>query len=288
MAIVKQLGRYRKAYRNYLSVMWGLHQGKKEIKVILKNGNSYKLTASGATSYTNYISNKNINIVPDTLNDALNIKFSYKDKNITLPLNEGDIPAVFINEEYKFLNVDNENVIDIGANIGDSPIYFALNNAKRVIALEPYPYSYNIALKNIKTNKFEDNIILLNAGYGKDGVIYIDSDFKNTTGSDLKNVQNGKEIKTISLKTLLNVYNIESAVLKMDCEGCEYNILNENNNTLRCFKRIQLEYHYGYEKIKNRLEEAGFTVKYTEPKKNFNKYASNHNMELGYIFGVRN
>ena len=263
--------------------MWNLHQGREEIKVILKNGKSYKFPFNAATAYARCIQNKNINIDPVTLD----IKISYKNKNITLPINEGYILSVFIDEDYKFLNVDNENVIDIGANIGDSPIYFALNNANKVIALEPYPYSYNIALKNIKTNKFEDNIILLNAGYGKDGIIYIDPNFKNTTGSNLKNVQNGKELKTISLKTLLNTYNIESAVLKMDCEGCEYNILNEDNDILRRFKRIQMEYHYGYEKIKNKLEEAGFTVKYTKPKKKYNTSATKSNMETGYIFGVR-
>jgi hypothetical protein len=72
----------------------------------------------------------------------------------------------------------------------------------------------------------------------------------------------------------------------MDCEGCEYSILYEDNNTLRQFKRIQMEYHYGYEKIKNRLEEAGFTVKYKKSKKSPTKNSENYNMETGYIFAI--
>lgn len=196
----------------------------------------------------------------------------------------GEVLMVFVREDYAFLGVENETVIDIGANIGDSSIYFALNNAKKVIALEPYPYSYNIALKNIKNNDLQDKIILLNAGYGQDGTIKVDYDFKNTAGSNLRSFTDGMDIKILSLKTLLSDYQIDKAVLKMDCEGCEYNLLKEDNDTLKKFKRIQIEYHYGYEKLKDKLEDAGFTVTYTKPVKAFDRDATEHNMHIGYIY----
>ena len=47
---------------------------------------------------------------------------------------------------------------DVGANIGDSSIYFALKGAKKVIALEPLPANYEMAVKNIELNNFK-NII---------------------------------------------------------------------------------------------------------------------------------
>lgn len=291
MHIIDILKSYRIAYKNYMTVMWNVYRemkgegNDKEIEVIFRNGGTYKLKLPLISMYASFVSNKNINIDTHKL-DINNLKFSYKSINIMLPINEGDMLAVFGNEEYKFLDVNNEIVIDIGANIGDSPIYFAVNHAKRVIAIEPYSYSYNIASENIKANKFDDRITLLNSGYGKDGIAYIDPEFKNTTSSNLKSIKNGKEIKILSLKTLLNNYNINNAVLKMDCEGCEYNILYEDNNTLRRFKRIQIEYHYGYEKIKNKLEQAGFTVKYQESKKITNKKIANNKMEQGYIFGI--
>ncbi len=171
----------------------------------------------------------------------------------------------------------------MGANIGDSSIYFALNNAKKVIALEPYPYSYNIALKNIRSNNFDNKIILLNAGYGNDNTIKIDPEFKNKISSNLKSFDNGIDIKVLSLKTILKDYNIDKAILKMDCEGCEYNIINEDNNTLGKFKMMQIEYHYGYEKLKNKLEEAGFNVTYTKPRIFFDKDAKERR-SAGYIY----
>ena len=45
--------------------------------------------------------------------------------------------------------LEGRTVIDIGANIADSSIYFAFEDAAHVIALEPYPTNYRIAKKNI-------------------------------------------------------------------------------------------------------------------------------------------
>ncbi|MCY0863297.1 MAG: hypothetical protein OWQ52_12855 [Metallosphaera prunae] len=35
--------------------------------------------------------------------------------------------------------------------------------ARKVIALEPYPYSFRFAERNIRENKLDDKIVLLNA-----------------------------------------------------------------------------------------------------------------------------
>ncbi|MGE9811448.1 FkbM family methyltransferase [Ferroplasma acidiphilum] len=275
--------RYKIAYKNYMSILWNIWRGRSKIKVIFNSGNSNYLNTNLAINYASLIANKHVHVY-DLLSDSDGIQFTYNGKTITLEVEVGDIGAVFGREEYSFLKAENETVIDIGANIGDSPIYFALNNAKKVIALEPYPYSYNIALKNIKKNDIEDNIILLNAGYGQDGTIKVNPDYNNTTGSDLKSFDQGINVKKLSLKTILKDYNIDNAVLKMDCEGCEYNLLKEDNNTLKKFKRIQIEYHYGYKRLKEKLEDTGFTVTYSKSVNYHNKDAKGQNMDIGYIY----
>jgi len=68
--------------------------------------------------------------------------------------------------EYDALNVNDHVVIDVGAFIGDSAIYFALKGAKKVIALEPHPGAYAEMLENIRLNNLEDRIIPVNAGLG--------------------------------------------------------------------------------------------------------------------------
>ncbi len=283
--IIDARKRYKILYKNYLSVMWNIWRGKDKVKVILQNGNESSVSCYLAKKCVQLIDNKNIQIYDLPLGSH-DIKFTYNGKSISITLEDGTgaIGDVFAREEYSFLNVKNEIVLDIGANIGDSPIYFALNNAKKVIALEPYPYSYNIALSNIKKNDIEDKIILLNAGYGQDGTIKVNPDYNNTTGSDLKSFDQGINVKKLSLKTILKDYNIDNAVLKMDCEGCEYNLLKEDNNTLKKFKRIQIEYHYGYKRLKEKLEDTGFTVTYSKSVNYHNKDAKGQNMDIGYIY----
>lgn len=52
----------------------------------------------------------------------------------------------------------------------------------------------------------------------------------------------------------------------MDCEGCECDaILSIADDILRRFSYIQIEYHYGYKNLKEKLEKSGFTVSITRP-----------------------
>jgi len=188
------------------------------------------------------------------------------------------------------LKPENEIVVDIGANIGDSPIYFALNKAKHVIALEPYPYLFNLANQNIKVNNLNDKITILNFGYGKESeIVKVPEKREEMTGLVLVSSNKGKEVKLYSLKMLINEFDIKEAVLKMDCEGCEYNILNEDDNVLKKFKRIVLEFHYGYKNIESKLRNAGFSTKILVINKSSGKEPSLKSMALknnDYTYGI--
>ena len=177
-------------------------------------------------------------------------------------------------------------VIDIGANIGDTAIYFALNGAKKVISFEPYPATFVLAEKNIGMSEFKEKIQIINAGYGKDRKIKIDTSFIPDTGSDIIESSKGTDIEIYSLETIMKKYNINSGVLKMDCEGCEYHLLNEKNETLRNFSKIQIEYHYGYEKLVEKLKESGFETKFTTPIKSWN-HSAGKAMVMGYVYGKK-
>lgn len=281
---------YKTAYKNYMNVMYNIRKNKPIIRIKLRGGQTHNWSNAKVRMYEAITSrsHSNVNIDVNSNDDSISgtLKFTYKGTSLVFSVDEWtDISEVFLEEGYKFLDVENENVIDIGTNIGDSTIYFVVNNAKRVLGLEPYPHSYSIALKNLERNDIgKERVILLNAGYGEDGLIKIGMDVKNTHGTNLKSSNNGTEIRTISLKTLLKEYNYESPVLKMDCEGCEYNLLKEDNDTLKKFKRIQIEYHYGYEKLMEKLENCGFAVTFTTPEHIYNKDASNPNMIIGQIY----
>jgi FkbM family methyltransferase len=228
-----------------------------------------------------------------------NIKFNKKKKQMIFKYKNYLIrlrfPAVasyieeFIKEQYKWLNVKGKEVVDVGANIGDSAIYFAVNGAKHVYAFEPYPFSYKIAVKNIKLNKLEKKVSLLNEAIGRENkTIYIDENYENTGEDDLKEFKKGKKIRVTTLEEVVKRFKLKDAILKMDCEGCEYNsILNTPNEVLRNFEQIMLEYHYGYLNLKKKLEEAGFKVKVSLPIYGFSKRAQNPHMLGGYLYAQR-
>jgi len=62
------------------------------------------------------------------------------------------LPIIEIFEEgmYEMVDVKGKVVVDVGAHIGDSTIYFALKGAKRVFAIEPHPDAFAYMLDHIK------------------------------------------------------------------------------------------------------------------------------------------
>ena len=44
-------------------------------------------------------------------------------------------------------------------------------------------------------------------------------------GSSIVDTQNGIEVDSIRLESLVNSRKIDDAILKVDCEGCEYDVI---------------------------------------------------------------
>ena len=152
-----------------------------KFNLVLRDGRSIKINKSNFLSFWLYIPMLEavLNSTHKIKNAEINnidkiIKFKFKNKVIEFYYNVqkqlyntiGMIKEQFIEEQYKWLNVKGKDVIDIGANIGDSAIYFALKGAKHVYAFEPYPYSCDIANKNTRLNGLQDKIIIVNQGCG--------------------------------------------------------------------------------------------------------------------------
>jgi FkbM family methyltransferase len=133
------------------------------------------------------------------------------------------ILSIFDYGEYELLNVVGRVVVDVGAYIGDSAIYFALKGAKRVIAVEPYPNAYAEMLENIRLNNLENIITPINAGLAsKPGKIctkkvgvYATYNIYHKPG-DCPNA-----VPAMTLNEIISrfVINPDNAALKMDCEG---------------------------------------------------------------------
>jgi len=69
-------------------------------------------------------------------------------------------------------------------------------------------------------------------------------------------------VRMYTLRMLIKEFEVEeSSVLKMDCEGCEYEaVLNADPGDFAVFSQVIIEYHNGYREIKKHLETAGFST----------------------------
>jgi len=173
------------------------------------------------------------------------------------------IPEIFDYGVYNSLSVKGKVVVDIGAFVGDSAIYFALKGAKRVIAIEPHPGAYAEMLENIRLNNLEGVIVPLNAGLaGKPGRIRVESVDKEETIRTFHRFSDVGSVEAVTLDDIVGRFGIrEGAVLKMDCEGCEYEVLSAvKPETLSVFDQILIEYHNGYRLLRDILENYGFST----------------------------
>ena len=184
---------------------------------------------------------------------------------------------VFSGKRYNWIQVLNRDVLDIGASIGDSSIYFACKGAKRVIAVEPDEEIFEFCKENIKANNCDNVIKLVNAGIDVPTLTQILNSGKGIERlNDQIPIKNSRYIAprvTKSLEELIVEFKVSKrAVLKISCEGCEIAIFDHiTNDILGIFDYIHVEYFYGAGEIVRKLKESGFSVKCTIPRISINK-----------------
>lgn len=260
--------RFSKTYSNSVEIFRNERKRKYPIKVSLMDGTKLVLQKKKDISLLTH----NFMWKKCKFENGL-LEINFKGEKIFFRDSEfGDLVAVFAYERYGIVSVENKIVIDIGAAIGDSAIYFAKNNAKLIIAVEPFPKNIEIAKENIKINNLDHKISLIHGAMSnKKEKIRIDENNVGPTGRTLSSKTNGIEIQTFTLDEIIPE-NEDNLILKMDCEGCEYQtILETDNKILAKFETIMLEYHFGYQNLKSKLESAGFHVNTTGPAHVFNE-----------------
>lgn len=259
--------KFKNKFKNYFYVLKKYRNREFPIHAVLSDGR--KITYNNRTSILFEIRGlSNFFIINDkelqiNKKEFGMIKFENWEDN-------GDFIGVFIDEEYKKLTFRDKIVIDIGANIGDSSLYFAIKGAKHVIAVEPFLDNYNSLKNNIMINHLGDKITPIHAGCGSSTkIVKTTHTSVRGIGHDIKEDESGvDEIKIIGLNELVSNYPHEKIALKLDCEGCEYDvILNSHIDVLEKIDEIILEYHDGYKDLRDRLMQSNFSVKICDQKR---------------------
>ncbi|MFP3257691.1 MAG: FkbM family methyltransferase [Candidatus Nanopusillus acidilobi] len=204
-------------------------------------------------------------------NDVLSFNFNGLNLKFGLNCSAWSLNDVYAIGEYSYPEIlsdlKEKDVVDIGANVGDSSIYFAVLGAKKVIGVEPLPNIANCAINNVNLNNLENKIKIINAGLSiNNGFISVpcDYDIVKAGGFSLVKSNGNCKVPTITLKDVIEMVD-SPYLLKLDCEGCEADILTKSDpNELKKFKYIVFETHpfitnVSDDKILTSLKNIGFS-----------------------------
>ena len=284
--------------KNSLAVLLGVYGLKKEVEARFESGFSIRVSRSTWAEFMNYVGF--FRYFPKGKISGKYATIVYMGKNISFNCADAGVwmlEEVFGWESYKpfikDVNFSNRTVVDIGAMLGDTPVYFSLLGAKKVVAVEPVKTFADIASENVSANHMEEIIEVIHAGVGRVPLPDISEDemFKVVFGPhDQLKKEFATKTPVVTLESVVLANSVEDGLLKIDCEGWEYDILNSTSDELlRKFEYVVMEYHYGFEEAENRLKKAGFEVSHTKgvplhvPERH-GKYAY---MNIGMLFAKR-
>ena len=201
-------------------------------------------------------------------------RFSFENRDDFIGL----FTEIFIKEAYVLGRTQEAiSIIDCGANIGVSLLYFKLRApASRVVCFEPNPSARELLEKNILANNWGESVTVLPYALGAEkGTANLYLKATTTSGSDAS-VANYFESEKGAVATIpIDVVTLSSYIskpvdlLKIDIEGPELSVLEElvSTGNIQHVSMIQMEYHY----IKNHftrplsdlltlLEQQGFST----------------------------
>ena len=132
---------------------------------------------------------------------------------------------------------ENAVILDIGANIGNHSVYWAVKaNAKRIYSFEPVQDTFKILKKNIEINELTDKVKIFNIGLSNEKINGSISHYdpSNIGGTSIKQDLNGNLV----LDKLDNIEIEEGAIdfVKIDVEGHELEVFQGARETLTKYR----------------------------------------------------
>lgn len=197
---------------------------------------------------------------------------------ITIRQNYGDastIEEIFLRDCYlRDLEVpEYPVVVDVGGFIGDFSLYAVKRlKARKVIVCEPSPKNWVLLLKNISNNGYQDQIEPVNKAVTDGGSVLMNVDAPDDrqcmVSAYFQCAQSLSAVPGISLGQLLRDHSVDTVdLLKIDCEGGEYAILESTPSDVYCrIRNIVFEYHdvdgwwEKLDRVKRRLRCEGYTL----------------------------
>lgn len=165
---------------------------------------------------------------------------------------------IFVRQIYAFTaKSPNPVIIDCGANIGMSVLYFKMvYPGSKITAFEPNPGAFEILSRNINGNNLAD-VVLHNKALS-DSNTFIDfyiSDNPGTVNGSMFTFNEGNKKISIPTEKLSAVLSDKAScdMIKIDVEGAEKEIIKDlvENNQINKAEEYIIEYHHAYDGVFN-------------------------------------
>lgn len=291
-------------YDKVIIMVQSIQQCIQIVKSMISNGIQSASIILGHNLYGKY--SKLIDEISITLEGRIFIKVGELSLNVESEDEFNNVCEIFLNHTYNYYinNTKRDIVLDVGMNIGASSLYFAnQENVDKVYGYETFKKTFIRAKENLRQYLSLGKVNIFQYGISDENAIRtISFNSGMTCGqSTLEDVrkyayskyqnwglvqETDKEIEQIEVRKastvfepIFNKYPHHNIVLKMDCEGEEYNILKElsQSKMLERFQFVMMEWHYrGKEIILDYLLEAGFSW-----------WCSEKDEDLGFIYAYK-
>lgn len=195
------------------------------------------------------------------------VVIGHNEKNVHLFVNDYDnlkvVEEIFIDKLYDVMMPGEYVVCDVGMNVAAASLYFAsMSNISKVYGFEPFKDTFEMARENINLNaELSPKLEAHNYGLGKKdespmvpcpsggalGGSTTASFIEKTPGTDKEKLVT-VEIKDIAavLDQIKNTHPGAGIIMKLDCEGAEYDIMERLNETglVKTIDIFMIEYHF--------------------------------------------
>jgi FkbM family methyltransferase len=202
--------------------------------------------------------------------DTVDLKFRDGTRIRHCAADYGNAYEIFVSEVYKpvrqFAVSDVRLIVDLGANVGFSALYF-LNKFKnaRIIAFEPHPSHIERARANWALNGATDKVRLYPAAASnKAGRLFLSDLGMSSTLHGAAPTSKKIEVDVMDVFEVLHGQPID--ILKIDIEGAEYDIIADDRFLNLDIKEIAMEWHRNetlgdeHAWLVDRLGRAGYEI----------------------------
>ena len=192
-------------------------------------------------------------------------------------------------EELDFSDSAGALVLDIGAHIGTASVVLSRLHKGKILCFEPLPENGRFLKKNLEANQVAKAVVVPAAVTEQDGFVEFAVDPNSSVAGHLARSMAADpraftqllRVQSVSLHSALAAYpNERIHLIKADCEGGEYSIVNQiTPELLPRIRHLTFEVHdlggkNNVRTLMERLRGLGFNVKYK--KEMYNRFGLHH------------